>query len=154
MKEKYQQRGASIIEVLIAAFILAGALFALVSFQLNLMRDRSLLAQKEYAIALAQDKMQSFRNYTALNTTPGQFAYADIISAASNTTVNGTTYNMTWTVTNSPNPPTRKNVVITVTWTDETGVAQTVGNGGVRIESIIVRIDPALTGQVSEGLPP
>ena len=151
---KRHLQGTTIIEVLIASFIFAGALFALASFQVRLMHDRSLLSQQAYALTMAQDKMQIFRNYTALTSTPGQFAYSDIVTGSSNTTVDGTTYNMAWTVTDSASGVTRKNVSITVTWTDVNGVLKNASNGGVQIDSVIARIDPALTGKTSEGLPP
>lgn len=145
------QHGSTIIEVLVASFIFAAALFALVAFQTNLLRDRSLLDQKAYALSLAQDKMQSFRSYTSLTTTAGQFAYADITNGSSTTPNASAVYTMTWTVTDATDP-TRKNVNITVTWTSSTGTAQTATDGGINLDSIIAGIDPTLTGKVSEGL--
>lgn len=145
------QSGNTIVEVLIAAFIFAAALFSLVAFQTNLLRDRSLLDQKVYALSLAQDKMQSFRGYTSLTTTAGQFAYDDITNGSMSTTSAGATYTMTWTVTDATDP-VRKNVNITVTWNSVSGVAQTATDGGVQLDSIIGQIDPTLTGKVSRGL--
>lgn len=142
------QHGGTIIEVLIAAFIFAAALFALVTFQTNLLRDRSLLNQKTYALSVAQDKMQSFRNYTSLAT------YDAMTDGSSTSTDAGAVYTMNWTITSPTDTPTRKNVLITVTWTDATGTAQTTDadSGGIKMDSIIARIDPTETGKVSEGL--
>ena len=149
--KKQKQNGSTIIEVLIAAFIFASALLALVAFQTNLLRDRSLLSQKTYALSLAQNQMQLFRSYTSLTSSTGQFAYSDITNGSSTSTNSGAVYSMTWTVTDATNP-TRKNVNITVTWTSATGVIQSATDGGVRLNSIIARIDPIQTGEVSQSL--
>lgn len=151
MKKK-SQRGGTIIEILIAAFIFAAALFALVTFQTNLLRDRSLLNQKTVALSLAQDKMQYFRSYTSLTTTAGQFAYDDITNGSSTSTDAGAVYTMNWTVTDLTDTPTRKRVLITVTWTDATGTVQDTDSGGIKTESIIARIDPVDTGKTSRKL--
>lgn len=150
--KKRSQHGGTIIEVLIAALIFAAALFALVTFQTNLLRDRSLLSQKTYALSLAQDKMQYFRSYTSLTTTTGQLAYDDITNGSASSTDSGAAYTMNWTVTDLTDSPTRKRVLITVIWTDATGTTQDTDSGGIKMESIIARINPTDAGKVSEGL--
>lgn len=145
---KKNQRGGTIIEVLIAALIFSTALFALVEFQANLLQERMLLEQESEALSLAQDKMQYFRNYTVLNTTLGAFAYQDIVTGSASVAGLNTTYALAWTVTDVLTPPTRKNVSITATWTDATNTAHTV-----TVNSLIASIDPKVTGKVSETLP-
>lgn len=148
MKIKKYQKGSVILEVLVAAVIFAVALLALVTFQTNLLTERGVLSQESIALSLAQNKMQSFRNYTVLTATTGYFAYADITNGSSTSTNSGTTYTLTWTVTDATDTPTRKTVNITSTWTDAASTSHTVS-----INSIIASIDPKATGQVSQNLP-
>ncbi|HLB55760.1 MAG TPA: hypothetical protein VJK30_00315 [Coxiellaceae bacterium] len=154
-------RGIAILEVLIAAFIFAAALLSLLQFQSTLLQNRGLLSQQGEAFQLAQDKMESFRNYTTLT------AYNNIASGSS--VVNGitATFTITWTVTAYPNTTnsttavdfdTRKDVRIVVTWTDAAGVAHTctsgcTNNNAVVIDSTIASIDPVGVGKISQGLP-
>lgn len=148
MKIAHQQ-GSVLVEILIASVILTVAIFALSSFHASLYRSHSITGQQDIAFELAHSQLQTFRNYTQLTSTTGQFAYADITANTVGTTssVAGATYTMTWTVTDSTSP-TRKTVRITVTWNDSTGTARTLN-----ADSIIASIDPKLTAQVSQGLP-
>ncbi len=149
IKRKNQQ-GSTIIEVVLAILIFAGALLALIDFQGSLMRTRNAVNQEAVALTIINDKMQSFRKYTTLVTTPGQFAYADIIGTGAspiNVVSGNATYSMSISVTDLLSP-TRKNVSISVKWTDPAKVPHTVA-----IVSVIASIDPNLTGRVSENLP-
>ena len=77
-------------------------------------------------------------------------AYSNITTDLTGVTYTdgATTYTTTWTVTDSADTPTRKNVLIQVTWQDPTASSHTVN-----AESIIARIDPLGTGKVSKNLP-
>ncbi|HLD84726.1 MAG TPA: hypothetical protein VI844_03020 [Coxiellaceae bacterium] len=143
---KRNQRGGTILEVLVAALIFAGALWALVEFQTNLLRERGTIKGRSEALTLINDKMRQFQNYTVIATTSGQFAYDDIVTCASGCTGSTATYTMTWTVTNQTNP-TRKDVSITVAWTDATNTAQNIS-----LSSVIAQIQPNSTGKISEML--
>lgn len=145
---KKNQFGYVILEVLLAFTIFGMALFALVAFQTNLFRERGVVNQENAALALAQNKMDSFRAYTALTTTTGYFAYSDIVSstAAEISTGVGATYSMTWTVTDAT-APTRKAVNVVVTWTDPNGTSHSVSTNGV-----IASINPTDTAKVSENI--
>lgn len=149
---KKNQCGGTIVEVLIAALIFAATLFALVGFQANLLHERAFLDQEAEALSTAQDKMQSFRNYTALVTpTPNPtniFAYDAIVSGSSTVSGLSADYSLSWNVVNSTDLPTRKTVTITVTWTDQTNTPHTLV-----INSIIASIDPKATGKIAEHLP-
>lgn len=166
-KIRWSNRGIAILEVLVAAFIFAAALLSLLAFQSTLLQNRGLLSQQGEAFQLAQDKIESLRNYTALTTTAGQFAYTDIATGSS--IVNGVTgtFTVNWTVTDYPNTTssttavdfnTRKDVRVVVTWTDAAGVAHTctsgcTNNNAVVIDSTISSIDPVGVGKISQGLP-
>src|SRR3990167_4946665 len=90
--KKRNQRGGTILEVLVAALIFSCALWALVEFQANLLRERNTIKQRSEALTLVSDKMRQFRNYTVIATTPGQFAYDDIVTCASGGTGGTATY--------------------------------------------------------------
>ena len=147
--EARAQQGSVLVEVLVAAIIFGVALFALTSFQANVYRAHAITGQQDIALELAQSQMQTFRNYTALTATAGQFAYADIVNSTTPTTSTtaGAVYSMTWTVTDATDP-TRKTVRVTVTWNDSTGATN-----AVNADSVVASIDPKLTGQVSQTLP-
>ena len=147
MKRKSGQLGGMIIEVLVAAIILAGGLLSLISFQAELLRQRGLVSQEESALNIAQDKLQALRNYTVLATTVGQFAYADIVSGNSSSSSEGTTYTLTWTVTNNT-APIRKNVNVAVSWPDAVGTSHTF-----TLSTIIISVDPAASGKIAQSLP-
>lgn len=147
MKTQSRMLGGTLVEVLIALLIVAVGLFALISFQAELLRERGLISQKEVALNLAQDKIHALRNYTILSHPPaGPFAYDDIIDGTSSTTTSGALFTTTWTVTDLTNP-VRKSVNVVVSWTDPVNVGQTI-----TLSTIINKIDPALSGKVAEGL--
>lgn len=147
MKTRKSTKGIALFEVLIAAIILAVGVFSLIAFHADLVRERSLISQEEVALNLAQDKLEYFRNYTALTATTGQLAYADIISGSSSETSTGTTFTVTWTVTDLIKP-VRKNVDITISWTDSANTAHVV-----TLSTIIARVDLNASGKVAQGLP-
>lgn len=162
MHIKRHHQGSIIVEVLIAASIFAVALFALLEFQTNLLQNRAVLSQETEALASAQDKLGSFRSYTSLATTAGQFAYADITNGSSTNVGLTATFTTNWTVTNFPDTvgafstnstdfDTRKVVRIVVSWTDPTGIAHTstvagATNSAVYLDGIIAALDPAGSG--------
>lgn len=149
MKTKQRQKGSVIVEVLVAAFIFATAVLALVEFQASLLRERSIVNQETEALSLTQDKMQYFRSYTALTNATAGIAYSDINATGSPTNIAAATatYTMSWQVTDNVSP-TSKTVAISTQWTDAAGTSHTVS-----ISSIIAAIDPKDTGKVSENLP-
>ena len=155
-----KQKGSIIVEVLIAALIFAVAIFALLEFQTTLLQNRNLLSQETEALESAQNKMDALRSYTSLTTTAGQFAYDDITNGSSTNAGVTATFTTNWYVTDfsGTNTPNRKNVRVVVTWTDSAGIAHTSTNAGatnsaVYLDSIIARIDPSASGQVSQTLP-
>jgi Tfp pilus assembly protein PilV len=127
---KYQGQG--LIETLIALLIIAGGAFALIRFQSNLAYHNSYVQQKNTALLLARSKIESLKTFSSLT---GANSYATISSGSSTSTINNTTYTMTWTVTDQT---TYKNVNITVTWPDRYGTTQSE-----QLSTRIAKIDPA-----------
>jgi Tfp pilus assembly protein PilV len=159
--KKSNTKGSAILEALIAAVIFVIALFSLVAFQTNLLRNRGLLSQESSAMELAENKMDQFRSYTSTGSTASPIGYADITSGSTTTSDVSGNYTITWTVTtNSPATdfPTRKNVRVLVSWTDANGVFHNstntnATNGAVYIDSVISYLDPAAPGKISQRLP-
>lgn len=141
-----KQQGISLIEVLIALLVLAGGIITLAKFQGDLLRARVDLNQQSQAVMLAQNKIEDLRHYTVINTTGGKKAYDDIASGTSTVSGTSTTYTVTWTVTDNSSPP-HKVVRVTVSWTDSKNVAQSV-----TLDSIVGKVDPTTSGQVTQGL--
>src|SRR3989338_6887538 len=93
---KRHHQGSIIVEVLIAASIFAVALLALVEFQATLLENRAVLSQQAEALGAAQNKLESFRSYTSLASTAGQFAYADITNGSSTNVGLTATFTTNW----------------------------------------------------------
>jgi len=140
------QKGASLIEVLIALLILATGIVALVKFQGSLLQSRTLVNQRSVAVQLAESKLEELRHFSVIATTPGYTAYEDIASGTSSIAGVSAIYTMTWTVTENTNP-SYKSITVTVTWTDPTGGAQSV-----TLNTIVGSVDPALSGTIMQGL--
>lgn len=146
MMTKIKNKGLGILEVLIAALIFAGAVWGLLSFEASATRERNIVNQKNEALRMVTDKMHYFRSFTTLTTTPGQLAYADIVTCASGCAGSTSVYALTWGVTTVASPP-YKDVTITATWTDPQNATQTVS-----IRSYIAGIDPATSGRAAQNL--
>lgn len=141
-----KQAGVTIIEVLIALFILAAGLVALLKFQSNLLQNRGLVSQRSEAVSLAENKLEDLRHYVTINTTAGVKAYDDIAGGSSSFSGTSTSYTLTWTVAESTDPP-YKAITITVTWTDAAG-----GSQSVTLDTIVGKVDPAMSGTIMQGL--
>ncbi len=129
--------GQTLIEVLVTVLIIAVAAVAIVKFQYYLAYNNNLIQQKSDATILANDKMESLRNFQVLTTTSGYIAYQSIVTGSSTATVSNTTYTLNWTITTNTNPD-YKMAVIVVSWTDQRSNAQSV-----TLVSDIAGIDPA-----------
>lgn len=143
MNRIHIHRGFSLIEVMLAFIIVAVSAAGLVKLQNSYMKQEGSSSARESAMHLAENKLDDLRSFTTLATTTGQFAYQDIQTnvgqsltnglAAGNHTIGNTTYALSWTVTNTPNPlpanlkyPLRKDIIITVAWSDQNGSSKTL----------------------------
>lgn len=134
----HRQRGVTLIEALVALLIMSFGMVALSGMQSSLRRSDDIARQRSDAMRLANADMERMRGFTQLGVpTPaqsaaGEYGYAEIASTASplSMLVEQTTYSLTRTVQTRTEPP-RKDVTITVTWTDRAGDNQTVNLVGV-----------------------
>lgn len=142
-----QQSGVSLIEVLIALVVLAGGIVALIKFQAHLSQNRGIINQQSEAVQIAESKLEELRHFSVLTTTPGATAYDDISGGSTNVAGVSATYSLSWTVTDNTDPP-HKVIVVTVSWTDPAGSAQSV-----MLTTIVAPADPSVSGRIMQGLP-
>lgn len=136
------QRGATMVEALVAFLVLAFGLLAIAGFQVTLSRNSDLAKQRSEAMRLAQERLEELRTFQSLagyNTLANQAA-ANVTGYATNTT-----YSIASAITGYTDPnPDYKTVVVTVSWTDRVGATQTV-----TLNSTIAGIDPRQSGRLT-----
>ena len=137
--------GITLIELLVVLLLLTIGMAALIKFQVAYFYYVDVSHQQDIAINLATNKISSLRNYEVIQTTTGKTAYNDIVSGTSTSTVNSTSYTITWTVTSFTNPD-YKTINVQVSWADRRGNTKSV-----TLTSIISKMDPALEGVVMGG---
>lgn len=135
-------KGQTLIEVLITVLFISVAVIALVRFQNYLGYDSLLTQQRNDAVLLATQKIESLRNFQVLNNTNGYTSYQSIASGSTTSSVGNTSYTITWTVTSYTNP-TYKNVNVVVSWTDRNSTAQSI-----QLSTNIAGLDPGTSGAV------
>ena len=109
--------GFTLIEVMIAVVILMFGLLVVGSMQISAIRGNYMSGNTSMAISLAGEKMEDILNRRDYSGDPDLTAGNHGPEAISKTGVEGTggLYRRSWTVTNETSP-TRKSVVITVSW--------------------------------------
>ena len=110
-------QGFTLVEVLIAMFLLAVAIFAIISTTPLLIKENALDKIVTTATTLAKDKMEFLKNrsyvgYSGL-TTGTDYATANSVTQASAT---GSFYTRTWTITTDSPAANMKTIAVTVTW--------------------------------------
>jgi type IV pilus assembly protein PilV len=139
---KSNQKGVTLIELLVTLLILTIGIAGLIKFQMTYFYYSDLSKQRAEAVFLAKTKMDALRAFQTIPTTSGQFAYNDIASGSSTSAGNNATYSINWTVTTHTNP-NYKTVNITVSWTDRRNATKSIS-----LSSIIAQLDPSISGVV------
>jgi prepilin-type N-terminal cleavage/methylation domain-containing protein len=110
LKALKRSNGFSLIEVMIALFILAIALLALAGLMVSTIKNNSFGSHMTEATTFAQDKLEQLR----------AAPWASIAAGADTKTgATGIIYARNWTVANNPNGD-QAWVTITMNWTDPT----------------------------------
>ena len=147
-KRVQSSRGVSLIEALLALVVMSFGMLAVVGVQATLRSNGDLSRQRAEAVRLAQEGIETWRNFTSVTAVPGQVDYTDIVSDTDNVTpaLANATYARTRTV--APDPPSGspplKTLSVSVQWTDRAGEPQTV-----QLFTSIARIAPAIAASLS-----
>lgn len=109
---RVNSKGFTLIEVLVVAIVVLLGVTGYVALQSKFIKSDASLNLRSIAMELAQEKLEDLRQFTALESTPGQFAYNDIddnaggninagnVSIQLKTQAGNThTFNRSWTVT-------------------------------------------------------
>lgn len=149
-------RGVTLLEALIALAVLAFGMLTFVALQAQLRMNADVSKQRSEAVRIAQEDIENFRSYGKLTSaadatrTGSLFSYEEVATAtgqkASLTAVGQATnavYTLTRTVTAST-VADMKDVVVTVSWTDRSGTAQSV-----TLRTRIAESDPALAASLA-----
>lgn len=148
---RINNRGFSLLEVLITLIVLGMGLISLAKFQGTVIKDSSLAKERSIAVYLAQQKIEDLRNYAILQPpvpNPNSLAaYATIANNAGGLFPSGSVtipdsnvpYIRAWAVRDwyypiahnlpptitAPNPlppyPNLKEIVVTISWPDQNG---------------------------------
>jgi len=110
-------QGFTLIEVLIAMFLLAVAIFAIISTTPLLIKENALDKMATTATTLAKDKMESLKNqsyvgYSGLTTGTDYATVYSIIQPSAT----GSFYTRTWTITAGSPAANMKTIAVTVSW--------------------------------------
>lgn len=157
MHDSKRMSGFSLIEALIAFLIIGVGLLGAAKMQALLSTDSAVSQQRDEAVVVAQDLIERFRGYSALPTTSGQVAYADIVDSTTAETVSGinASYSRSWTVEEccidqsslgnacpaancGSNAMRWKNLSVDVSWTDKGNTTNSIN-----LTTKISRLAPA-----------
>jgi type IV pilus assembly protein PilV len=126
-----RSKGFSLIEVVIALFILAICLLALAGLMVTTSRNSSFGGHMTEASTIAQDKLEQLRAAPWASVLAGADTVTTGIPGAPGT---GISYARSWTVAANPNGDQRW-VSITLTWTDPTKNS----NHSIRLLSVVAQ---------------
>ena len=108
--------GFTLIEIVIALFVLITALLALISTTVIVVKSNTFSQTMTTATTLAKDKMEQLKN-TAYASLTGGTDYAKPDSTVLTASTSETTYTRTWTVTNDGTPAAgMKTITVSVVW--------------------------------------
>lgn len=136
----FQQKALSIIEVIVAVFIAAIGLAGIAKVYYILNTNITHLDGELYAINLAADKVEYFRNYDSVSS--GTDAYNNIVSGSETNIIKNITYTTRWTVTTFSNPA-YKLINISVNWTEKDN-----SNQSTSMQTIIAKFNPESSGDL------
>lgn len=143
-----RQRGVSLIEAVVAMGVMAFGMLAVVGLQATLRANGDLSRQRAEAVRIAQESLEDWRRFVAIETDVAQRDYQEIATdgPTTRTGVNAD-FQVTRTVPAPAVSPRLKTVRVSVAWTDRTGETQSV-----ELSSTIAGTAPELAGSLT--LPP
>lgn len=165
-----QQRGVSLVEVLVTLVVLGVGLISMAKLQPTVMENSALARARAVAVQLAEQKIEDLRSFNKLNAAfqgIGNNLGGILPSGPVNLSDSNVSYNRTWTVedwffhlttntaNSSPAQPTAtvvtpawpdyKIVTVKVAWTDQEGVPQEI-----QLKTVISSAEPSRSGLIVE----
>jgi Tfp pilus assembly protein PilV len=144
-------RGISLIEAVVALAVMAFGMLAYVGVQSSLRFNSDVAKQRSEAVRIAQEAIERWRAYSAVEPMAGQTDYAAVATVVPAAPVPGQATNtdfwLTRTVVDAattPSAPRMKTLVVDVGWQDRNGEAQSV-----RLSTTIAASPPELAGTLS-----
>ena len=143
---RLRQRGVSLVEALVAMGVMAFGMLAVVGLQVTLRTNGDVSKQRAEAVRIAQQSIEDWRAFVAIEATPGVVDYEDLVSdGPTNIAGINATYARTRTFTVWPGgSPPMKTLAVAITWDDRNGQPQTV-----QLNSVIAGIAPDLAGSLA-----
>ncbi len=144
---RHAQRGIGLIEALVSLLVLALGMMSFAALQARLRLNSDVAKQRAEAVRLAQEQIEGFRSFGTLATFDAVGSGSSTVTASS--IVSNASYTITRQVTDTPraagltSAPV-KNLLVTVTWNDRNGNAQSV-----IFRTIIARSDPAIAASLA-----
>jgi prepilin-type N-terminal cleavage/methylation domain-containing protein len=125
---KRTANGFSLIEVLIAMAVMSLGLLAIATFQTGLLKDSGSNKARSEALAIAQARMDQFRNYTDSATSQDEFdtLFASTANYVTENTINGSNALFTPKYKISGTAGSAKSVEVMVSWSDKDGSVQDI----------------------------
>lgn len=112
-------KGFSMIEALLSIAIVAVAAIGILSLHSQLVKNQTIVAQRQEAMFLLQKKMEQLRNINSVAEYDAISSGSDVVSGVT------ATYSRSWQVS-SFSSPDYKSVAVSVSWTTATGENQSV----------------------------
>lgn len=141
---RIRQHGISLIEAVVALAVMAFGLLGVVGLQTSLRANADVSKQRSEAVRIAQQDIEQQRRFSVIASTPGRFAFDDIISGTP-PPIPGTnaTYTLTRTVVANTDPR-HKTLTANVAWADRAGTTQSIS-----LSTVIVAAGPELSAALA-----
>ncbi len=145
---RQRQRGATLLEALVAFLVLSLGMLSMARLQNQLRLHADVARQRSEAVRLAQEDLEQLRAFASLATSAGVAAYDDIASgerqvSSLNDQALNTRYELRRQI-DASEAPRLKTATVTVSWNDRGGEAQSVA-----LSSVIAGQDPGLSAALS-----
>ncbi len=139
------QRGASLLESLIAFVVLAASTLAVASLQGGLRLDADLARQRSEALRLGEAEIEALRAFATIAAAPGARSFAAIADADSTVVAGNASYRVVRRI-DAGAVAAAKAATVRVGWTDRSGAAREIV-----LASVIAGVDPAYAGALGLG---
>ena len=139
------QRGASLLESLIAFVVLAASTLAVASLQGGLRLDGDLARQRSEALRIGEAEIEGLRAFAVVAAASGPRSYGAIADAESTVVAGNASYRVVRSI-DAGVVAAAKAASVRVGWTDRSGAPREIV-----LTSVIVGVDPAYAGALGLG---